>query len=104
MISATAGTTPAYYPGLRWEHVQGLFGVLGADRLAAIASSFATAPYDLRAGWPDLTLWRDGEVRFAEIKSPAEQMHASQFRLITTVLLPLGFYVALVEVQRSASG
>ncbi|WP_165899668.1 VRR-NUC domain-containing protein [Sphingomonas sp. PP-CE-1G-424] len=102
VISATAGTTPAYYPGVRWEHVEGLFGALGSERLAAIASSFATAPYDLRAGWPDLTLWRDREVRFAEIKSPTDQMHASQSRLITTVLVPLGFDVALVEVQRSA--
>lgn len=100
VISATAGTTPAFYPRVEWDHVAGLFATLGNERLADIATVFATAPYDLRAGWPDLTLSRDGEVRFAEVKSPTDQMHASQSRLISTILVPLGFGITLVEVQR----
>ncbi len=41
------------------------------------ASVFAIAPYELSAAWPDLTLWRDGKVRFVEVKSACDQLHAS---------------------------
>lgn len=99
VISATAGVSPAYYPTVRLNHVLELFEHLGPERLAQIAQLFAKAPYDLRAGWPDLTLWKDGSVRFAEVKAPGDSMHASQSRLISTILLPLGFKVSLAEVR-----
>lgn len=99
LIAATAGETPAFYPQVRWHHVSGLFDALGNERLAAIARLFADAPYDLRAGWPDLTLWRDREVRFVEVKAPSDSMHASQTRLIATILKPLGYQVTLAEAR-----
>lgn len=99
VITATAGSTPAFYPKVFWPHVGGLFAALGANRLAQIASIFATASYDLRAGWPDLTLWRGGEVRFVEVKAPTDQMHATQTRLISTLLKPLNFDVSLAEIR-----
>lgn len=99
LIAATAGETPAFYPRVRWHHISGLFEALGTERLVAIARLFANAPYDLRAGWPDLTLWRDREVRFVEVKAPSDSMHSSQTRLITTVLKPLGYQVTLAEAR-----
>ena len=99
LIAATAGETPAFYPQVRWHHVSGLFDALGTERLAAIARLFADAPYDLRAGWPDLTLWRDREVRFVEVKAPSDSMHASQTRLIATILKPLAYQVTLAEAR-----
>lgn len=99
VISATTGNSPAYYPSVRWEHVTELFSVLGPKRLAAVAQVFATAPYDLRAGWPDLTMWRGDDLRFVEVKSPSDRMHVSQARLISTVLVPLGFQTMLAEVR-----
>jgi tetratricopeptide (TPR) repeat protein len=98
LICATAGVSPAYYPAVDRDHVVQCFKTLGAARLAEIARLFATAPYDLRAGWPDLTLWRGEALRFVEVKSPSDQMHASQARLISTLLVPLGFDVTLAEV------
>ncbi len=99
IISASAGNTPAFYPNVRAEHVFGLFEALGSDRLAEIANVFATAPYDLRSGWPDLTLWKGKSVRFVEVKAPSDSFHASQARLISKLLLPLGFDVGLGEVR-----
>jgi len=99
VIAATAGKTPAYYPRVCLNHVTGLHEALGSQRLGAIARLFAQAPYDLRAGWPDLTLWRDGEIRFVEVKAPGDSMHASQARLISTILVPLGFRVGIAEVR-----
>ena len=100
IIAASAGNSPAYYPNVREHHVTGLFNALGPDRLAEIATVFATAPYDLRAGWPDLTLWQDGKVKFVEVKGPSGSFHASQARLISKLLLPLGFEVGLAEVRK----
>lgn len=91
-------------PGCQWfptvspARALSLYVSLGNERLAAIAEVFARAPYVYRAGWPDLTLWRDGEVAFREIKSPGDKLHASQRRLICDLLLPLGFDVAIVDV------
>jgi hypothetical protein len=101
-ITATAGDRPAYYDNVRWPHVEGLYRLLGNARLAEIARIFATAPYDLRAGWPDLALWRNGEVRFVEVKAPGDRLHASQTRLIRTILLPLHFRTGLAEVVPTA--
>ncbi len=100
VIAASAGNSPAYYPNVREHHVTGLFDALGPGRLAEIAAVFATTPYDLRAGWPDLTLWQDGKVKFVEVKGPSDSFHASQARLITKLLLPLGFEVGLAEVRK----
>ncbi|MCF8707863.1 VRR-NUC domain-containing protein [Rhizorhapis sp. SPR117] len=99
IIAATAGETPAFYPAVRAEHVFALFDQLGPRRLRDVAELFAQAPYDLRAGWPDLTLWRDGEIRFVEVKAPGDSMHASQARLISTILVPLSFNVGIAEVR-----
>ena len=100
VIAASAGNSPAYYPNVREHPVTSLFDALGPDRLAEIATVFATAPYDLRAGWPDLTLWQDGKVKFVEVKGPSDSFHASQARLISKLLLPLGFEVGLAEVRK----
>ncbi|PHR96741.1 MAG: hypothetical protein COA68_14745 [Oceanobacter sp.] len=99
VISATAEVSPAFYPAVRLNHVIELFEHLGSDRLTQIAQLFAKAPYDLRAGWPDLTLWKGGDIRFVEVKAPGDSMHASQSRLISTILLPLEFRVTLTEIR-----
>ena len=100
VIAASVGNSPAYYPNVREHHVTSLFDALGPDRLAEIATVFATAPYDLRAGWPDLTLWQEGKVKFVEVKGPSDSFHASQARLISKLLLPLRFDVGLAEVRK----
>ncbi len=81
----------------------GLFYALGSERLYAIASVFAEAPYDMRAGWPDLTLWRDGTIVFREVKAPGDRLHASQKRLISKLLIPLGYDVEIVQVSEIPS-
>lgn len=98
VIFASAGHSPAFYPSVRREHLHGLFDSLGVDRLHAIATRFAKAPYDLRAGWPDLTLWKAGEVLFLEVKAPGDQLQKSQRDLISTLLVPLGLRAGIVEV------
>ena len=102
IIVQTAGDTPAFYPRVHWPAVIGLFDVLGPTGLGDIAAAFARAPYDYRAGWPDLTLWRGAELRFLEVKAPGDQLHASQSGLISGVLRPLGHSIGLVEVRAAS--
>lgn len=45
-------------------------------------------------------LWQDGKVKFVEVKEPSDSFHASQARLITKLLLPLGFEAGLAEVRK----
>jgi hypothetical protein len=88
-----------FFPGLEeWMFLE-LHEVLGNQRLYEIASRFGQDPYTYRAGWPDLTIWRNGEVRFVEVKGPGDRVHASQRRLLSGVLQPLGLSVTLLEVS-----
>jgi hypothetical protein len=90
--------TPVYYPTVTREKVADLFVTLGRDRLHAIAEIFAQAPYDFRAGWPDLTLWRNGEVIFREVKAPSDRLQASQKQLFDGLLGPLGLNTGVIDV------
>ncbi len=63
-----------------------------------IAKAFGADPYEYRKGWPDLTLWKNGEVIFREIKAPGDRLHKSQKTLIADILLPLNFDVSIVDV------
>ncbi|MBN8552077.1 MAG: VRR-NUC domain-containing protein [Caulobacterales bacterium] len=91
---------PEYYPSVTLDKVLGLFSILGAQRLEAIAALFAQAPYDLRAGWPDLTLWRANQIVFREVKGPGDRVHASQRRLIQTILKPLGALTSALSTSK----
>jgi hypothetical protein len=77
-ICATARNPPRFYPRVERHHVLVLFEALGTRRLAAIAEIFATAAYDLRAGWRNLTLRHGNDLRFVEVKAPSVSLHAKQ--------------------------
>ncbi|HEV2562033.1 MAG TPA: VRR-NUC domain-containing protein [Rhizomicrobium sp.] len=98
VMAVSEYSTPLFFQTVTKEKVLGLFDALGVERLHSIATIFAEAPYELRAGWPDLTLWRGHEVAFWEVKAPGDSMHASQKRLIAKILKPLGYEVGLIEV------
>ena len=91
------------FPTLTLENMLGLYAAIGNKRLSQIAEIFSTAPYMLRSGWPDLTLWRGSEVAFKEIKAPGDHHRGNQIQTIEMVLLPLGFDVELVRVVPVAS-
>ncbi len=85
------------------EKALGLFKSLGAERLHSIATVFSEAPYDLRSGWPSLTLWHENTVAFRLVKSPGNTLTATQRRLISTLLTPLGYDVEIVKVTLSSA-
>ena len=87
------------YPNLQeWMLVE-LFENLGLENIFRIAEKFSENPYQYRKGWPDLTIWKDGEVRFLEVKGPRDKMHSSQITILTNFIKPFGFNFSLVDVQ-----
>lgn len=98
IMTAPGSHTLSFFPTLTLDNILGLYSALGNLRLSQIAAAFARAPYMLRGGWPDLTLWRGAEVVFKEIKAPGDRPRGNQIQPIEMVLLPLRFDVELVRV------
>lgn len=90
-----------YYPGVSAELIGQLHTALGAQ-LHHIATRFASDTYCYRAGWPDITAVRDGEVLFREIKT-TDKLHRSQIETITTVLLPEALSVDVLQLVADKS-
>ncbi len=76
-----------------------LFEVAGVDLLHRIATIFATDPYEFRRGWPDITMWRDGVLRFVEVKAPGDSLGKSQKTIAQHFAVPLGLDFSLVDVR-----
>jgi hypothetical protein len=103
IMTGPGSHTLSFFPTLTPENMLGLYNALGNQRLSQIAEVFSIAPYLLRSGWPDLTLWRGSEVAFKEIKAPGDRPRGNQIQTIEMVLLPLGFDVEFVRVVPAAS-
>ena len=88
-----------YFPHLKAWHLLEAYKTLGASRLAEIAEVFARDPYTYRSGWPDLSVWKNDDIAFKEIKGPNDTLRDSQRKTIGDILIPLGFPVAIVEVR-----
>lgn len=88
-----------FFPGLeRWMFAE-LLDVAGNRLLHEIASKFSEAPYDYRRGWPDITMWKNGQLRFVEVKAPGDKLHESQRTIIGAFAKPLGLHFSLAGVQ-----
>lgn len=81
------------YPGVSAELLAGIVNALGTERRTTIMRRFATAPYEYRSGWPDLTLIRGNELRLVEVKT-SDRLHRSQLRWVEVFrpLFPTGTY------------
>lgn len=104
-VSAEDGVTFAsttslqyFFPGLESWMLLELFDVAGRELIHQIATIFATDPYEYRRGWPDLTIWKDGMLRFVEVKAPGDSLGKSQKVIAQTFARPLGLDFMLVDV------
>jgi len=88
-----------FFPTLEeWMCVE-FFRTVGNQTVHDIAKIFATDSYKYRAGWPDVTVWKDGKVRFLEVKSRGDSVHKSQKQVINDIIKPLQLPFALVDVS-----
>lgn len=77
------------YPDLTENSICSLFDAISSVRLRSIAEAIAEDPYQYRAGWPDLTLTKGGNMLWAEVKT-TDKLHMSQIITISRMkpLLP----------------
>jgi hypothetical protein len=88
-----------FFPGLeKWMFLE-LHRAAGTDLLHRIGQIFATNSYLYRRGWPDLTLWRESELLFVEVKAPGDRLHDSQRTIAKDIAGPLGLDFLLLEVR-----
>lgn len=87
-----------HFPGIECWMLVDLMAVAGLSLLSRIAELFAKDPYTYRSGWPDITMWRNGELRFVEVKAPGDFLRTSQKVIARDIATPLGleFYLASV--------
>jgi hypothetical protein len=87
-----------YYPGISAELIEQLHIAI-FPKLPAIFQRFSADAYCYRAGWPDLTAVRAGEVRFREVKT-SDKLHESQFETIREVLLACGLTTDVIQLVK----
>lgn len=98
--STNSSSLQDIWPGLEVWMLLELLEVAGVDLLHRIASVFATNPYEYRRGWPDITMWKDGQLRFVEVKAPGDSLGKSQKVIAASFAKPLGLDFSLVDVNR----
>ena len=88
-----------YFPNLEEWMLLELFQSMGNTRILDIARKFSEDPYEYRKGWPDLTIWKNGQTKFLEVKAPGDSLQKSQRIIIDEFVKPLRLDFALVDVQ-----
>lgn len=87
------------FPGLTEQLILGAYAALGVEKLVQILDLLMVNPYRFRKGWPDLTLFRDGEIRLVEVKNQ-DRLHLSQLVTIPAVQRAVGLPIAVLRVER----
>lgn len=85
------------YHGLSLDFMAKLYDCGYDSIFYNIANRFMEDPYQYRCGWPDLTLVKDDELRFVEVKT-TDMLHKNQIITIQTMreVIPSGFSVIKV--------
>lgn len=85
------------YPELTLEFASEIFDALNKDIFIKIAKKIHEDPYLYRNGWPDLTLIKNKEVLFVEVKT-SDKLHESQLITIPVMqkIIPSKFSVCRV--------
>lgn len=85
------------YPEMSVDGLLSIWNSIGASGWTRIAKSFMEAPYTFRAGWPDLIIAAESDLKLVEIKT-TDKLHSSQKMTISDFLLPLGLSVSVTKL------
>jgi len=88
----------SFFPRVKATFMLELFGHLGRDKLADILMAFSAAPYDYRAGWPDLIVIESGTMSLVEVKT-SDKLLDSQLRFAIGIASPMGFACEVVRLK-----
>jgi len=88
------------YPDLSTAFASAMYDAIDTNIFIKIAKQFAEDPYTYRKGWPDLTLVKDKEVLFIEIKTN-DKLHESQLITIPIMSKILPFRFSICKINNS---
>lgn len=88
-----------WYPSLSIEFADALFDAVPKSHFARLARWISYA-HEHRNGWPDLTLVKDGQLKFVEVKT-TDKLHHSQFVTIPALLQEIGADVSVLKLVRA---
>lgn len=88
----------SFFPRVKATFMLELFEHLGRDKLADILMAFSAAPYDYRAGWPDLIVIESGTMSLVEVKT-SDKLLDSQLRFAIGIASPMGFACEVVRLK-----
>lgn len=93
-----SSTLASFFPRVKEAFMLELFDHLGRDKLADILLTFSAAPYDYRAGWPDLIVIQGGAMKLVEVKTN-DKLLDSQLRFAKGIASPMGFDCGVVRLK-----
>jgi hypothetical protein len=85
-----------WYPGLSLEFADALFDAVPKVHFAKLAS-WVSKDSNHRNGWPDLTLVKDGCLKFVEVKT-TDRLHHSQLITIPALVREIGADVSVLQL------
>lgn len=91
-------TLKSFFPRVNKAFILELYEQLGNDKIADILREFSTAPYDYRAGWPDLIVIKNGVMKLIEVKT-SDKLLDSQLRFAKGIGIPLAFDCGVVRLK-----
>lgn len=89
-----------YYHTEHWptDLIVKAYRAFGKDKLAEIFKLLLNDGAKFRFGWPDLILFKDGKIKFIEVKT-IDLLGQSQIDLWDNVLNPVGLDVSVVQLK-----
>lgn len=88
-------TYPIVEYGISHADILAMYDGLGPENIAYLIETYQ------QRGWPDLFLYRDGQVKFVEVKSQTDSVRTEQEQLVINILLPSMIDFELIEVKQS---
>lgn len=95
---AESPTLRSFFPRVKPEFMLELYEQMGNEKLADLLLAFSVAPYEYRAGWPDLILLKNGAMKFVEVKT-SDKLLDTQMRFAKGIGKPMGFDCGVVRLK-----
>lgn len=87
-----------WHPGLSIEFADALYDAVPKSHFLQLAKWISNA-HEHRNGWPDLTLVKDGQLKFVEVKT-TDKLHYSQLVTIPALVREIGADVSVLQLVR----
>lgn len=86
-----------FYPNVTEKFLLSLSANVDLNFISKIAELFFNDPYKYRAGWPDITIIRNNNISFVEVKT-TDLLHESQLRFALEIAKPLELDCKVIQL------